>query len=218
VNSTIELDDPVDLAGVDGAELEFWALWEIENNFDYAQVEVSPDNGLTWIPQCGVHTNVGVFDQTGANGEPLYDGTSNGWVQERISLSDYIGQQILIRFLIRSDNFVEEDGFYFDDLVVNTLGGIISGIEDAEQLPTVSLIMPNPARDLAVINYTLPANAGSAYLRLLDMGGKEVRSIAVQAASGSARLSLNGIVDGVYMAIVETATGNSVPQRLVVVK
>jgi len=39
-------------------------------------------------------------------------------VQEDIDLSTYAGQQILLRFIIKSDDYVEYDGWYIDDIRV----------------------------------------------------------------------------------------------------
>ncbi|HBY67643.1 MAG TPA: hypothetical protein DEG69_07755, partial [Flavobacteriaceae bacterium] len=53
VNKTITLKDAFDLSNAIGANVTFNAKWEIENNWDYTQFEVSTDNGATWTPQCG---------------------------------------------------------------------------------------------------------------------------------------------------------------------
>ncbi|MEP0264242.1 T9SS type A sorting domain-containing protein, partial [Dokdonia sp.] len=78
------------------------------------QFEISTDNGATWIPQCGNFTSEGTNIQPA--GEPLYDGTQSGFVLEEISLSDYLGEEILARFQLVTDDQVTRDGFYFDDL------------------------------------------------------------------------------------------------------
>ena len=105
--------------------MTFWAIWEIEDNWDYVQLEVSNDGGNSWIPQCGKYTNTGVADQNAADGEPLYDGFQTSWVKEEINLSDYLGSSILVRFKIISDQYVQEDGFYFDDFQINTNYGVL---------------------------------------------------------------------------------------------
>ena len=125
-NKTITLNSAVDLSNAVGANMTFWALWEIEDNWDYVQVEVSNDGGNSWIPQCGKYTNEGVPDQNAADGEPLYDGFQTSWVKEEINLSDYLGAAILVRFKIISDQAVKEDGFYFDDFQINIITGCLN--------------------------------------------------------------------------------------------
>lgn len=126
INNIITLANAVDLTNAVGANMTFWAKWEIEENWDYAQVEVSTNGGNSWIPQCGKYTNDGVPDQNAANGEPLYDGFQTSWVKEEIDLSDYLGSSVLVRFKIVSDQYVEEDGFYFDDFQVNIITGCLA--------------------------------------------------------------------------------------------
>ena len=94
--------------------MSFYASWQIEDTWDYVQFEISTDNGNTWIPQCGNFTTEGTNIQPA--GEPLYDGTQSSFILEEISLSDYLGEEILARFQLVSDDQVTRDGFYFDDL------------------------------------------------------------------------------------------------------
>ena len=83
-----------------GATLEFDAQWAIENNWDYGQVQISTNNGTTWIPLAGQYTNAG----TGSfqPNEPLYDGTQATWVHEMIDITNYANQQISLRFLLKN--------------------------------------------------------------------------------------------------------------------
>ena len=126
INKSITLNNAVDLTNAVGANMTFWAKWEIEDNWDYVQVEVSTDGGSTWTPQCGKYTNEGVPDQNAANGDPLYDGFQTSWVKEEINLSDYLGMSILVRFKIIADQGVREDGFYFDDFQINIITGCLN--------------------------------------------------------------------------------------------
>ena len=118
-NSTITmtLTNSINLTGYSNPRLSFYTKFDIENNWDYGQVEISTNNGSTWIPLQGQYTNPG----TGSfqpNGEPLYDGTQTTWVKEEISLSSYISSQFKIRFELRSDGYIEKDGWYIDDIKI----------------------------------------------------------------------------------------------------
>jgi carboxypeptidase T len=151
-NETITLESPADLTTAIGANVTFYAKWEIENNYDYTQFEVSIDNGANWIPQCGNYTNPGSTNNAQPTGEPLYDGTQNDWVLETIDLSDYLGESILVRYQFRSDNGFRADGFYFDDLKINILNENL-GIQDTE---TSSFsIFPNPVQNFLNITTAL---------------------------------------------------------------
>jgi hypothetical protein len=121
------LTDPISLVDVDNAILNFWAKWDIEKGWDFVQVGISTDDGLTFEPQCGLYTSPGSGQGPQALDEPLYDGTQDEWIKERIDLSNYLGEEIMIQFLLMSDGAVEADGFYLDDLEVSILTeGVVS--------------------------------------------------------------------------------------------
>jgi len=113
--SSYELIDEINLENTEQVSVSFYARWEIETGFDQVQFQVSTDGGNSWTPQCGIYTTPGVDDGVQTLNEPLYDGVQSEWVQERISLEEYVGEVIKVRFILESDNFVNGDGFYFDD-------------------------------------------------------------------------------------------------------
>ena len=81
---------------------------------------MSTNGGNSWIGQCGLYTVPGT-DNNGSvqpDGDPVYEGVMSDWVLEDINLSDYLGQVINVRFRLRSDGGVTEDGYYFDDFKV----------------------------------------------------------------------------------------------------
>jgi hypothetical protein len=113
--ATLTLNGNIDLTGALGAELQFATQWDIETDYDYGQVLISTNNGSTWTPLAGQYTNLGVGSFQ-PNGQPLYDGTQTTWVNEKINLSSYVGQNVKFRFLLRSDGSVNRDGWYVDDI------------------------------------------------------------------------------------------------------
>lgn len=121
VNNNIQLNDTIDLTNAIDARLNFWARWELETGYDYTQIMASTDFGNTWIPLCGNYTKIGNSSQD--EGNPVYNGFQFEWVEEEINLSDFLGQQILLRFKLRSDGFTTEDGYYFDDVSVRIIEG-----------------------------------------------------------------------------------------------
>ena len=138
--------DPVNLSDAQGAYLNFWAKWEIEAGWDYAQVSISTDGGSTYAPQCGLYTIAGNDNQD--EGQPLYDGSQSEWVKEQIDLSDYLGSEIMIRFTMISDGGVELDGFYFDDLEVAVIVENDVATKPVEWNTLQIRSYPNPANEL----------------------------------------------------------------------
>ncbi len=114
---TMTLSSPINLTNSTSPKLSFWTKYDIEANWDYGQVEVSSNNGSTWTALAGRYTEPG----TGSfqpPGQPLYDGTRADWVKEEMNLNNFIGQNILIRFKLRTDGSQHKDGWYVDDIAV----------------------------------------------------------------------------------------------------
>ncbi|MFT4697816.1 MAG: carboxypeptidase T [Flavobacteriaceae bacterium] len=190
-NKSIELSNEVDLTSALGANASFYAKWDIENNYDYVQFEVSTNNGSSWIAQCGKYTNDGSGNNSQPTGEPLYDGTQNSWVLEEIDLSDYLGENILVRFQFRSDNGVREDGFYFDDLKINVIDEGTIGISDFEN--SQFSIYPNPVKDILNINTSI----SNYILEIYTIQGQLINEKTVN--SGSQVVDYSSLANGVYI-------------------
>ena len=109
----------LDLSGVRDATLEFWTWFSLEEDWDYAYVEVSADGGDTWEILEGKHTTS--ENPVGNNFGHGFTGSSQGWVQEKIDLSPYAGYIVLLRFEYVTDDTVYLDGFLIDDIAVPEL-------------------------------------------------------------------------------------------------
>ncbi len=113
-----------DLSGLESATLEFWTWYDIEENWDYAYVEVSSDRGETWdilITPSGTDYNPNGnnfgWGYTGMSGR----GREPRWIREEVDLSDYVGGEVLIRFEYITDDAVNRPGFAVDDIWIPEL-------------------------------------------------------------------------------------------------
>ena len=104
VTYTATIASPLDFSAAMQAELNFWMKYDIEAGlFDFLYVDVSPDNGTTWI-------NIGTYYGEGVD-----------WTEFTISLGGFVGNsQVLIRWQIVTDGGYEVNGMYLDDVVVIT--------------------------------------------------------------------------------------------------
>lgn len=189
---SIVLSDPIDLEDALIANVSFYAKWDIENNWDFVQFEVSTDGGANWEPQCGNYTNTGVSNQNIGSDEPLYDGVQTDWVLEEIDLSYYVGQQVLFRFLLFSDGGVTEDGFYFDDLSVKIMDGTI-GVASNEL--GLFKLFPNPASD--VLQIQTPDTDKDFSVQLLNITGQVVSQHTISKTK--ATIPIQDLAEGVYL-------------------
>ena len=118
--SDMTLTHAFDLTNVDSATLNFNIWYSIEEFWDYGYLVVSTDGGATWEFLSTPHTTT--EDPFGNIYGEGYTGYSNDWVAESVSLDQYAGQEILVRFEYITDDAVTEPGFAIDDVAIPEIG------------------------------------------------------------------------------------------------
>ena len=196
-NNSIVLSNAIDLTDAMHATVLFYTKWDIENNYDYVQFEVSIDNGVSWQAQCGEYTNTGVANQGVAEGQPLYDNKQEEWVLEKISLDDYIGEQVLFRFKLVSDGNLTKDGFYFDDLSVAIIDQNSAGLQ-INKLKQFR-VFPNPAKNSIHIE-TYKTNQKLTFDLLTTTGQVIDRHTIVSKKT----INITHLIKGVYFLRVQS--------------
>jgi immune inhibitor A len=132
-DSDTALTRAFDLTGLEQATLQAWLWYDIEEDYDYAYVEVSTDGGQTWDILRGKYTTD--RNPTGNSFGHAYTGKSGleaeasedpdakpQWVLEEMDLAPYAGQQILLRFEYVTDDAFNRPGFCVDDVSIPELG------------------------------------------------------------------------------------------------
>lgn len=221
---TMTLTNPLNIIGYTNPRLRFWTRYDIESNWDYGQVQVSTNNGSTWIALEGQYTEPGEGSFQ-PPGEPVYDGSKSTWVKEDIRLANYLSNQFKIRFRLRTDGGVTRDGWYVDDIgvFIYTIPVDVSG--DLEPVYRFSLAQnyPNPFNPTTVINYSIPSVIATPLVRgkqsqlvnlkVYDMLGTEIATLVneeKQAGSYSISFDASSLASGIYFyklvsgAFVET--------------
>ena len=124
--------------------LSFWHTYRTESTFDYTMVQVSFDGG-PWTTLPGA----------------MYTGASGAWQHVELSLADYVGKPVQIRFRLESDEVTTDDGWYIDDVV-------LTGAEQSNQTPPPPmLVSPAPGASvntdpvLTVANSSDPDGGGT---------------------------------------------------------
>lgn len=211
-NKTYTYNQLIDLTNATAAQVSFYAKWDIEADYDYAQLQVSA-NGATWVGQCGQYTVAGSnapwSGSVQPDGDPVWEGVSD-WILEEISLSDYLGQQVQLRFVIKSDNGATRDGFYFDDFTVSY------NLDDsglAEEKLAALKLMPNPAG--SSVNVILPIGMSSGQLILRDQTGRIQLSVNVPAGNLSQVIDLSKLAAGVYYVTFNDGEKETASEKLI---
>ncbi len=213
VNKSIQLSAPISFEGASYARVTFQAKWEIEADYDYVQFMASTDDGSTWEPLCGKYTNTGVSDQGDAEDEPVYDGVQSEWVLEEIDLIDFIGEsEVLFRFVLITDLYVQRDGYYFDDFSVYTDAGAVdpSGIEEFSAANVT--LYPNPATNYLNIAINAPND-----LKMVEVYNEVGQLVYAKTVNGQVQpIQVGHLAAGIYTTKLTTITGNSVTKRFTI--
>ena len=194
---TINLLNDINLSGYSYAEINFNAKWNIESGYDYVQIEISNDGGASWEPQCGKYTRKGVETQEDALDEPLYDGNQGDWVNESILLTDYIDQEISIRFKLKSDGGLRRDGFYYDDFKIKALS---SSLSSSENTLNKAKIYPIPSDNIIYIS----SKEEIKEIKVFDVLGKEIMSYN---QNNIENISIENLKSGVYIIKLFSSEG-----------
>ena len=107
-------------------KLTYKALFDLEENWDGVVVEVSTDNGITWVDLPPEGGYPGSFSETTANPvnacryastHGAFSGSTNGEFKTYShDLSQYIDLEIIVRWRMSSDAAEEFDGFFLDSI------------------------------------------------------------------------------------------------------
>lgn len=119
----------VDLTKATNAQLTFNAWYDIEEEWDYASVQVKEAGSDTWVAIEGnITTDANPNEQNPGHG---ITGTSNGWTAATFDLSAYAGKNIELKFEYWTDPYVAQRGLYVDDIKITANGETVLS-DDAE--------------------------------------------------------------------------------------
>jgi immune inhibitor A len=119
-DSDTRLTRAFDLRSLGSATLQVWMWYDIEEDWDYAYVEISTDGGQTWDVLVGPSSTTS--DPNGNGFGSAYTGWSGGWIEERFDLTPHTGREVLLRFEYVTDDAVNRSGWLIDDIRIPELG------------------------------------------------------------------------------------------------
>lgn len=119
-NSNPRLTRKFDLRGVDSAQLDYRIWYDLETDWDYAYLSASADDGATW--QVLSTPNMTVSNPNGRAYGIGYTGQSQKWLEQSVSLDDFVGKDVLLRFEMVTDDGVNHAGVALDDLWIEAIG------------------------------------------------------------------------------------------------
>jgi hypothetical protein len=121
-DSDAQLTASFDLSQLNRATLTFSTWYDLEKDYDFAYVSVSADQGNTWNLLHLQHSQTGNYGPALSGKSIDAPDAVNGWVRETVSLNQFVGQKILLRFHVLTDFETIGRGFALDDIALTDLG------------------------------------------------------------------------------------------------
>ncbi len=201
-------------------KLSFWQQFQTEFLKDGGTVEYSTDNGFSWTVVGWVgdpdwfNTNaVAAFGVIPISG---WSGLQNTWTWAQHEIYSANGGEYVFRFRFGSNATNNNyDGWAIDDLCFEEIASpCFAGITD--NLGTdfsLAQNVPNPASDIATINFVLPGNK-NATLRILDMLGNIL--VEKNVKGSTTQVDVKALTKGVYFYELEYNNQRLIKKMVVV--
>lgn len=168
VNAIAQFAVPAKLRA--GSTLEWDQICITEATFDYCIVELSANGGASW-------TELARFDQAA---DPRWGDNvaePGDWRHESVSLAPWVNQEVVVRFRLQSDQLLELDGWYVDNVAIADPGCLTVAVGN-DGVPGALLLFapsPNPVRSHARLGFALPAREEKVEIGIYDVTGRVVR-------------------------------------------
>ena len=190
--------------------LTFETRYEIEFLYDFGFVQISMDEGATWVSLENEYTTYEHIPDTGSNiiaNLPGFTGTSESWPQwmsMAFNLSDYAGQTVLLGFRYMTDLGHLWDGWYIDNVTINEVVISNQAFEqldppplDAIQTLTVISLAPGSQTTLIFSWNTTGTLSGKCSLSAIaDTVKGETDTLDNTFVDGIVEVKINPDIDG----------------------
>ena len=190
--------------------LTFETMYNIENLYDFSFVQISTDDGLTWVSLENSYTTYNHEPDTSPEivaNLPGLTGISEGWPEWKtmtFNLGEYTGQTVLLGFRYMTDIGRFEEGWYINNIAIN--GGAISNQAfeqtnppqlQAIQTLTVDNLAPGNQRSLIFRWNTTDTSKGNYFLSAVaDPIAGEIDLLDNSFANGIVEVKTNPDLDG----------------------
>jgi hypothetical protein len=197
-----------DLTGATAPHLRFSYWYDIEEDYDYAYLQVSTDGGTSWtnLACCGSRTsdpngnNLG-NGMTGISTATPLDLTPQ-YLDADVDLSAYAGRSVLIRFLYVTDPAVNDPGLTIDDVSLVDGGATIWPTATFET-GNDGFTMGGTTATMAVVEPDAP---NQLTLQLVKLGPTVTVDRPVASSDGTATLASGAMDAQRTIAIVSSFT------------
>lgn len=123
------LTTSINLANTKSPSLGFKIWYDLEAEYDFAYISISVDEGETWKLLRSEHAINGEFGPAFGGKSIDYSDHIDGWLQEEISLQEYIGEKVKIRFETLTDSAETGSGVAISGIILHDAEGDLSLIQ-----------------------------------------------------------------------------------------
>lgn len=196
----------INMNGVSGdAMLEMWHKYHTEHGHDFCRIEYSL-NGSIWTVLTA------------------FDGYSEGWEKAVIAVPQLVGSYVLLRFVLETDNSLDDPGWWIDDIKITASTGASNGGELPPARSELYRNFPNPFNPSTCLKYDL-ALPGLVELSIYNLKGQKVRNLVHEwQAAGTRELTWLGtddqgekVASGIYFYELKT-TEYSKSRKMILLK
>lgn len=202
-----------DLSNQSSPKVEFDMGFDLEPNFDILYVQTSTDNGITWSNLdsgvvSGWYNNEGVPNTNDC--QNCVGGQWTGTVVTKTHYSHSLPQSsnLIVRFVMESDDAVNNDGVYIDNFVVS------SALSNYENSLFNFEISPNPSNGSVSLSIE---NANEVKINLYDLSGRSIFQSSYSNLNTyfNREINFNPIAKGVYLLNVN-ADGKLATKKIII--
>jgi len=178
-------------------------------NLDYWTVQVSPDEGANWYPYT-IPWGQGGLEQYWIDANANYTPFSEMNAGELIDLTPYLGHDVFIRILFRSDgDTLAGEGLFVDNFWIDR-EPVVSVQDPVPVGPPARFVLgqnrPNPFNPITVIPYSLP-QAGLVHLTVYNINGRQIATLVdgmKLAGEHQVPFDASNLASGIYLYRLET--------------
>jgi hypothetical protein len=178
-------------------KVEFDMGFDLEPYFDILYVQTSTDNGITWTNlDSGIVSDWYNNDEVPntINCQNCVGGQWTGTVKIKTHYIHSLPQasNLILRFVMESDDAVNNDGVYIDNFVIS------SALSNNENRRSNFVISPNPSN--GVVNLSID-NANEVKINLFDISGRSIfqSNYSNSNIDFNTVINFNPIAKGVYL-------------------
>lgn len=204
-NKYVSLKNSLDLTNASYAHLQYYTKFSTEKNYDFVNIYISTNNGSSWTALCSKYqTPPSSYGGT----TPVYDGKQTDWVKEEIDLTPYVGNLVTFKFVLTSDIYSTDDGFYFDDFLVRKIINT-SGVKENFNQENI-IIYPNPSSEN--INILSSFNINS--ISIQDVTGKTIKEFQ-NIHQKEFKINMD-VENGMYFITIKDNQNNITREKIII--